>query len=509
LLVVGGLTGVATASIPCNDSYTAGRAALFERSLSGLRDAYFDFNEAMGSPTCASNNNLVFLHALSRTAMLFIDDSNLALANSFIDIANGFGVTIVGDYFTELDLSVPRPGGCYAIPSGAPNADEIYLRIQNSIIPEINSIIAELSTIKDSASKRFLISFLPGETGLDKTIKVDYSEVLILKGLLLALRSQLEFKQAYDLTVDLNDPNVQDAINHVFCSAGTLPNATVNNWLDRYPLLLTVLPGGNAVLAQSKKDMIDAINYYFAVVKYIQSIKAPQEDHLIYIDPNAKPAVDLVGNRLTALRDSLKKGTAGKYPVETENRYKVRKGSKVVGDLVLVYDITGFSGDGGTLTLSGSVAPTPWEVDHFDGTGADFEIDLEYYSDSEQREGWFEGTLSKDGKKITNGTLEYWGYWAGTSHDTQTVSGLNVQLSKTQTTYKRLDLNPVFGGLKKRYIVPVNPRDLLPRFDNNNQVVPGTVGYGLGNDATLGGILPDTNQLDWTDRLSKGAGPRR
>lgn len=499
LLVVGGLTGVAAASTNCNDSYTAGRAAMLEGSLSGLREAYVDFNEAMGSPTCASNSNLVFLHAVSRTAMLFIDDSNLAMANSFIDIANGFGVTIVGDSFTALDLNVPTPGGCYAIPSGAPDTNEIYLKIQNSIIPEINSIIAELGTIKDSPSKRFLISFTHLETGLDKTIKVDYSEVLILKGMLLALKSQLEFKQAYDLTVDSNDPNVQDAISQVFCGAGTLPKAAINNWLNSYPHLLTVLPGGNSLLVQSKKDLIDAINCYFAAIKYLQSIKAPLEDHLIYIDSSSKSVLDLVGKRLTTLRDSLKNGTAGKYPVETVNRYKVRKGSKVIGDLVLVYDITGFSGDEGTLTFSSSDVPTPWEVGHFDGTGADFEIDLEYYSESEQREGLFRGTLSKDGKKITNGTLEYWGYWAGTSHDSN-VSGLSAQLSKTQTIYGRLDLNPVFGGLKKRYIVPVSPRDLLPLFDNNNLAVPGTVGHGLipHNDATLGGIFPDMNQQDWS-----------
>jgi len=496
VLVVGCLTSVATAFTNCNESYNAGRAALLEGSLSGLRDAYVDFNEAMGSPTCASNSNLVFLHALSRAAMLFIDDSNLALADSLIDIANGFGVTIVGDSFTALDLNVPTPGGCYAIPSGAPGADEIYLRIQNSIIPEINSILTELGTIKDSASNRFLVSFTPAETGLDRTLKVDYSEVLLLKGLLLALKSQLEFKQVYNLTVDPNDPAVQDVMSHVFCDTGTLLNAATNNLLDSYPLLLTVLPGGNALLAQSKKDMIDAINYYFAVVKYLQSMKAPREDHLIYLDSGSKPTADLIGSRLTTLRDSLKKDTAGKYPWETIKTYKVRKGSKVIGNLVLIYDVTGLGGDMGTLTFSSSVTPASWKVDNFDGTGDGFGIDLD--SPSEEIWGWFEGTLSSDGKKITNGTFEYWGYWSGAWHETQTVYGLSAQLSKTQIIYKRLDLNPVFGG-SKRYPNPVNPRDLLPRFDDNNQLVPGTVGHGLGNDATLGGILPDMNQQDWGD----------
>jgi hypothetical protein len=278
-------------------------------------------------------------------------------------------------------------------------------------------------------------------------------------------------------------------MSHVFCGTDTLPNAAINNLLDSNSLLLTVLPSGKAVLKQSKQDMINAINYYFAVIKYLQSIKRPCEDHLIYIDPNNKPAMDLVGNRLTILRDSLKKGAAGKYPVETTKTYKVRKGSKVIGNLVLVYDVTGVHGDNGSLTFSGPAAPALWQVNHSDGLGTNFEVELEYYSDSEQRQGWFNGTLSSDGKKITNVTLEYWGYWSGAWHDSNTISGLSVQLSKTQTAYGRLDLNPVFGS--KKYPNPVNPRDLLPQFDNNNQPVPGTVGHGLGNDATLGGILPD------------------
>ena len=114
VLVVGCLAGVAAADSSCQDKYTAGRAALLEGSLSGVRAAYTDFNEAMQDQACASDNNLIFLHAVSRTAMLAIDNSDLSLAHSIIDIANAFGVTVVGDYFTELKLNVSSmQGNCY------------------------------------------------------------------------------------------------------------------------------------------------------------------------------------------------------------------------------------------------------------------------------------------------------------------------------------------------------------------------------------------------------------
>lgn len=494
MLVVGGLTSVAAASTTCQDNYNDGRTALLNGSLSGLRDAYSKFNEAMQDSTCASDSNLVFLHALTRAAMLVID--NNSDANSIINIANTFGVTVIGDSFAELNINVPTSGGCYTIPPGALNATEISQEIQNSIIPEINSIIAELSTIKDSPKKRFLISFPTSETGLGKTIKVDYSEVLILKGLLLAMKSQLEFKQAYDFNVNSDDPNIQSAISQLFCGEEPSVNFNINgDFLERYVHLLNVLPAGGPVLAQSKKDLINAINYYFAVIKYLQSVVGLQKDHLIYIDPNSQFAMNLVGNRLTTLRNSLTAGAAGKYPLETTNTYKVRQGSKTVGNLVLVYDVTGLMGNGGTLTLNINGIPTPWEIDDFEGIGTDFGIDMEYSSQSEQIWGWFQGTLSSDGKKITNGTLEYWG------DNSNTVYGLSAQLAKTQTTYGRLNLNPVFGGSKK-YPVPVNPRDLFPQFDANNHALAGTFGDGLGDDATLGGILPDMSQQLWTSLLN-------
>jgi len=56
-----------------------------------------------------------------------------------------------------------------------------------------------------------------------------------------------------------------------------------------------------------------------------------------------------------------------------------------------------------------------------------------------------------------------------------------------------LNLNPFFGYGSG----PYNLRDFLPRFNRYDDPIAGTVGNGLGNDATLGGILPDYSQADW------------
>ena len=56
-----------------------------------------------------------------------------------------------------------------------------------------------------------------------------------------------------------------------------------------------------------------------------------------------------------------------------------------------------------------------------------------------------------------------------------------------------LNLNLFFGYGSG----PYNLRDLLPRFNRCDDPIAGTVGHGLGDDATLGGILPDYSQVDW------------
>ena len=102
----------------------------------------------------------------------------------------------------------------------------------------------------------------------------------------------------------------------------------------------------------------------------------------------------------------------------------------------------------------------------------------------------FTSTLSQDGNTITNGTFEYWGSRSGT------LNNLSGQTVNVEIQDVNIDLNPIFGG-SGRYPNPVNPRDLLPVFDQWNAALPGTVGHGLGNDPTLGGILPQMTQYDW------------
>lgn len=68
-----------------------------------------------------------------------------------------------------------------------------------------------------------------------------------------------------------------------------------------------------------------------------------------------------------------------------------------------------------------------------------------------------------------------------------------------------LNLNPLFGNGSG----PVSPRSMLPQFTEFGwgNPVSGTMGHGLGNDPTLGGILPTFTQDNWSEYLDKALTP--
>jgi hypothetical protein len=82
----------------------------------------------------------------------------------------------------------------------------------------------------------------------------------------------------------------------------------------------------------------------------------------------------------------------------------------------------------------------------------------------------------------------------------QNLNELKASLNENRTAdltdnveHLALNLNPFFGYGSG----PYNLRDFLPLFDHCNDPKNGTMGHGLGDDPTLGGILPEFSQGDW------------
>jgi len=501
LLGVVSCTSLVWAGEP-NDYTIPGRAQLFEGTLSGVRQAYQTFHNGINDPNASDSRELRFLHAVAGTAMLGIRDDGGSI-DSFLELAREFGIEVSGDQWRLLNITYPlNEHDAYEIPAGAPDANEVRTIIDTYMIPQIDALIADLDLIGDSAGDRFRIFLDPNETfvffdpnalGLQYDLEVDYGEVFALKGFLAGLKGQLQAQAAYDLYVDPNDMLAEKVLNDCF---------NINtDLLGPYPDFLKVLPTANdpsngvAVLAQARQDWIDAIDYYLDAIAYIGNEEDPQEDDLLYIDPNERRSLEITSDRLMTLRDSLVNDTVATYPWATRKTYSVQdSNSAPIGQLVLVFDFSGTEGNAGSLTFTDpNLSPSEWLVDELGIEDANrLWGDFEYHAGGQYRFGWFDATLSTDGNSFTAGSLGYYDLaWNWVS--LQNVSG---QLDNTFVADVNVDLNPVFGS-SARYPTPVNPRDLLPEFDEWNSPLPGTMGHGLSDDPTLGGIVPDMNQYDW------------
>jgi len=496
---------VALASSP-SDYIIPGRALMFDGTLSGLRAAYQVFDNGINDPSCSNNRDLRFLRAVTGTAMLVIGEDGGSI-DSVLELARQFGIELLGDYWApyfdpcEVVYIPLNQHGAYEIPPDAPNANEIRNILDASMIPDIEAAIADLNSISDTPGDRFRIFLDPNETriffdsnalGLQTDVEIDYGEVLILKGLLMGLKGQLEAQSAHDLYIDANDILAEKVYGSSFNINDDL--------LDPYPDFLKVLPTSNdpstdgaALLAQARQDLIDSIDYYLDAIYYICNEDNPpgtdpQEDEFIYVDPNARFDLDIINGLFTDLRNSLEYDTVITYPAQTTKTYDIYDPNAVlIGELVLIYDFCDIEGEDGNLTFTGgNISPTVWEVDWHERDEDWIEVDLENHSGGQWWGGYLRGTLSYDGNNITDATLDYWG------PDYGTLNGLSGELVSTVVVDANVNLNPIFSSSPT-----LSPRDLLPQFDEWNGPLPGTMGHGLGDDATLGGILPDMNQYDW------------
>ena len=383
-----------------NDYIIPGRSLLFDGTVSGLRAAYETFDNGLNDSNCVdcnSSRELILLHAVTRIAMWAVKDNGNPI-DSAVEFAREFDVELLGDYWYELDINYPDSNypvnqhDAYEIPEDAPDIiNEILDFIDTSAIPEITAVIDELNLITDSPSDRFRLFFDPNETsmffepnmpGLENDVEVDYGEVLMLKGLLMGLKAMLQSQLAHDVFIDANDMLVEKIYGDCF-------NINVD-LLEPHPDLLKVLPTANdsndgaAVLAQVRQDWIDSVNYYLDAIDYIRAENDPpgtdpQEDELLYIDPNHELVFTEIDDKLITIRDSLIDDTMESYVFETTKTYDVQcSGSNTIGKLELVYDLIGLE-DRGSLILDKCVgAPAKWAFEDFSTSGNELYIEMDY-----------------------------------------------------------------------------------------------------------------------------------
>jgi hypothetical protein len=517
----------ASSAATANDYLTTGRAQLFNGTLSGVRLAYQTFDTGIKNNACAdcaSSRELKFFRAVAGMAMLFAKDDGGSI-DSVIELLKSFDIETLGQYWAPyyrsggngLNFNAPtNQRDAYEFPADAPTWAQIGTILDSAMLPKIDSIIADLDAVTDTPTV-FKVLLTPAEIRmlfrsdsdvLDpfspdydpasrflSPLELDRGEVYLLRAAMYFIKSQLQARNAYDTAIADMDSLVKKGYGDWF--------GINKDLLTPYPNFLKVAPtanntaNGKTILAQAKQNLLNAINNCIDGITYIQNENIPagtdpQDNELLYIDPQDAAIAINVMNRFTALRNSLTGDTAGTYPIQTTKTYNLLDGSSSAWQLKLNYNLFGDFDDNdyGTFISTNSSAPRYWTIEYAELSGNTLMIDLDCAIPSIWASGYFTATLSSNGQTISGGSFDYWGSQNGSR------TNLSGSLNATTVNNQKLDLNPIYGSTG-RYPNPVVPRNILPQFDELNAALPGTVGSGLTNDATLGGILPERTQTEW------------
>jgi len=395
----------ASASALTVDDYVAGgRAALFERTQASLLVACDVFSVALedtGCPDCRSDRELAFLNAVAQTAQLFVDRSDVLATEEFFALAKVLGIPLDGIVFWNAETEESRQDEEPSLAS----IENVREKPSETVLPQLAAIIASLDAIEDGPEP-FVVYLVPEETGLAGDLELDYGDVLILKGLLLAYRGLLATRIAHESVVDETSSAMPG-------DAADWRQESLLGYID-VPGLLSVTAGvgdDTGYLAQARADWIEALACTIEAAHYMAEEDCPagsdpQEDEFVYVDPDAQPRLDAYRQMLATLRNSLVDGAADAMPAATVRIYDLYTADSVqAGVLTLVFDLSCTEGSSGCLILADG---TTLEIDWFGRLDED-RIGVSMFSASRNLEGWLEVTLDGDLGLVRDGTLDLWG----------------------------------------------------------------------------------------------------
>lgn len=405
-----GLPAVASA-LSADDYALAGRMHMCQWTATGLADAHDIFLagiEDANCPDCKTDRELTFLRAITEAAILFVDHSDALDVGDLLDLADGFGVARTLDALDGVrSRNSHEPIGPQPLP---PENDPNHARrvLGESILPRLESILAELDSIED-APRPFVMYMSPQETGLTGDLEIDYGDVLILRGLLLAYRGVLRAQMVRD-----EQPYVYEAASGRFeLREAAGDGSLLIGWARR----LAEWPTWEAdayshgLIRQARRDWIEAITWYMDALEYIAlednpTGADPQENELTYIDGTNLPHLDVCVNVLVTLRSCLRWDMPGSEPIVTTRTYEVRdRKAAPVGELTLVFESTRFEGSRGSLRLEDGEL---MEIDWFGLVDGD-NVGISLFCPGRQAEAWLEGEIDSARGIIARASLDVWG----------------------------------------------------------------------------------------------------
>ena len=451
-----------------------GRAKIVDGTISGLLDAYGIFDQAMADSGANSDPAINGYYAVARMANILFRDNGTS--ESLVTVLHQYGYNLAGDEVGKLHLDAPVDSdGNIILPENAPSLETLRNFLATSLIAEIDGALGNLGVIASSFKE-----IIPAiDINSDVNLEIDFGDILLFRAGLKGLKAAILTATAYNLDLDPHLPV-------------TTLNADVFNMkrlLDYYPDLLNLLtsttPTGADQLDDAKSALIAFITDYVTASADIRGdtdTTVGAEEFIAFDDCQLREE-QFFRNVLNGLQVSLQ----ATQPVNQVANLLLDQGERwlIQDDLDSSKEMAvEFWTDGGEFESSGPsrfIAPGGDVACIIENATTTLYLEFDDWVDGQPCYG--EASLTATAMTDTTVSGSYFvDYYGSTPNCMGTNSGTFSGTREVQEVHLNTNLNPLFDDKP-------DLRDLLPDFDNSGEPLPGTMGHGLGDDATLGGML--------------------
>lgn len=481
ILILCSFSGMVYAGIP------EGRQALFNNgspTVSGIIEAHQEFKDVLMIEP--NNQEARFFYAITTILVTALENGSGPGFSTLLDVFESFGITLTGnedisnsDIFTEP----PEYAGTYLPPETVPEAGLVSNFLAGPFVDRLNAAYDSLDTIGST----FTTMLTAAETG-DMDIEVDYTDILLLKGVVLTLKSLVLTISAYDL----NGIDTRKILQ--LGESGFLK--IQRDLLDIYPAAFSLPdPGGAAQLTDARKALIDSIGMFEAAYDALNNetdTGIGQNDDLFSINEEDRENLEMVLAHLAEARDSLNNDRIAEF-VKTTRSWNIYDEYDRQMTLVLKYAM-GYLDYGDVYSSWTATGPafdfyggrvTRYEIN---GTQISFDVEVHYTDQAfESILYTFNGTLNEiGGDTIVSGT------WGPNPFGHFTTMNFRGNSNPEYTETNRFNFNSLYGSDTRD---PFDMRAAMPNFNIDDDPIKDTFPLNTSGDV-LNGMFPDTSTND-------------
>ncbi|MFH2093150.1 MAG: fibronectin type III domain-containing protein, partial [Pseudomonadota bacterium] len=414
--------------------------------------------------------------AVTRTSAFFLKQGDGIGFKTIADILKAMGIPIYLDQLIDVAPPfgrLPELVGRYNPPQTLPNGDDLTDML-GKLVVVIDQALADLAIVDSSIA----VTLTAQELDDDTDSQIDYTDVLVVKGALNAIKAVALVLSAYDLdNFDIREFIALDNADMMELHPGLF-----NQLFVTYPDLLKLAADGlGSARLNAAKQALQLVYPLFLQAHTALKAETDSQDDGFFTYESEGDEQDFKGiiNGLSELNASLTGNRAASIQsfswfcnatVDNGDDINFFLDENVLGNATRMRDESSFWGILGGSNIYGRVLA--WDVVSNTTT-----IILEYWG---YKRLVITGTFGAGGTTLA-GTCSYKEYNGSAYVQTASSPFTATRALSASSDQTQFDLNAVFGNTGKSQVVI---RDALPEFD--------TFGNPIGNfqGAVLNGLIP-------------------